>query len=190
MENEILEAIEKDVQEQADLVIEQINTEIDSLRNEEIKSFKEGLAKEQDTYLEKELNDLRVLSITQASRAKLKTKHDLLELRQTLVTEMLEAVKAKLLDFRKTSAYVSYLRKHIETIKENDGYFLVEENDKATLEKVLKDMKRQDEIKIGHFAIGGVKYIAESAHIEYDFSLDTRFLEASEWFMNNSGFTI
>ena len=190
MENEILEAIEKDVKEQADLVIDQINMEIDSLHSEEIKSFKEGLVKEQDTYLEKELNDLRVLSVTQASRAKLKTKHDLLELRQKLVGEMLSQVRAKLIDFTKTDEYKAYLLKHIKTIKEKDGYFLVNESDRTFLEEVLQDLKRQDEIKIGHMLIGGVKYIAENSHVEYDFSLDTRFEEASEWFMNNSGFTI
>lgn len=190
MENEILKAIEEDVKEQADLVIGQINDEIDSLHNEEIKSFKEGLAKEQETYLEKELNDLRVLSITQASRAKLKTKHDLLELRQKLVGEMLEEVEAKLKDFSNTDEYKAYLLKNIKTIKESDGYFLVKKEEEKTLREVLKELKRNDEIKEGHFALGGVKYIATSAHVEYDFSLDTRFAEASEWFMNNSGFTI
>ena len=66
MKKEIIENIKRDVEDQANLVINQIGNEISALYNNEIENFKEGLKKEQDTFLEKELNDLRVLSVTES----------------------------------------------------------------------------------------------------------------------------
>ena len=60
MKKEIIENIKRDVEDQANLVINQIGNEISALYNNEIENFKEGLKKEQDTFLEKELNDFLV----------------------------------------------------------------------------------------------------------------------------------
>ena len=51
MENEILNGIVKDVEEQVGLVIDQINYEIAQMHDEQITLFKEGLQKEQETFL-------------------------------------------------------------------------------------------------------------------------------------------
>ena len=61
-------------------------------KEDQIKSFKLGLKKETDTYLEKELNELRILKVTKASGAKLKTKRDLLSLRTKMVDQLFNEV--------------------------------------------------------------------------------------------------
>ena len=93
MENEVIKNIKDDIKEQAQLVIDQIEYEISMLHDDELAHYKAGLKKEQDTYLEKELNDLEVLAVTEASRQKMDTKRKLLSLREELVSQLFDDVK-------------------------------------------------------------------------------------------------
>lgn len=190
MEKEVLDLIKNDVNEQSKLVIDEINYEINKLHDEQINHFKDGLLKERDTYLEKELNDLKVFAVTQASKAKLATKHKLLNLRQELVNSLFNEVEEELIDFTKTKDYQNYIENKLSQIKINDGYLICKEEDIKLINQILKDNKINVDIKKGYLKIGGFKYISITEGIEYDYSLDTNFSEEKEWFVNNSLFTI
>ena len=190
MGKDILEIITNDVEEQANLVIDQINREIEQLHNEQITYFEEGLKKEQETYLEKELNDLRVFSVTECSRAKLQTKRDLLNLRQDLVNSLFGDVKKRLLAFVASKDYEKYITTKLNSITVDGGKIYCKEEDFALVKKVLKSLKLEAEIVKDYLEIGGLKYVNKAENLEYDFTLDNAFEEQTEWFINSSGFTI
>lgn len=190
MGRDILEIITNDVEEQANLVIDQINREIEQMHDEQITYFEEGLKKEQETYLEKELNDLRVFSVTECSRAKLQTKRDLLNLRQDLVNSLFGDVKVKLKAFVASKDYENYITKKLNSINVDGGKIYCKEEDNKIMKKVIKALGLDVEIVKDYLEIGGFKYVNKNADLEYDFTLDTAFEEQTEWFVNSSGFTI
>ena len=90
-EDDLLKAIDQDVRLHAEIVTKRVNEETDSLMEDQIGFYKEGLKKETDTYLESELNDLRLYAATEASRAKMDTKKKLLEMRTSLSEDLMHA---------------------------------------------------------------------------------------------------
>ena len=82
-EEKILKEIDRDVSSNAGLVQSLVEGETKSLRDDQIAFYKEALKKETDTYLEKELSDLRLYAATKSSRDKMNTKKKLLSLRQS-----------------------------------------------------------------------------------------------------------
>lgn len=189
MENEILNGIVKDVEEQVGLVIDQINYEIAQMHDEQITLFKEGLQKEQETYLDKELDDLKMLAVTKSSKAKLKTKRDLLALREEMVEALFTDLKLKLDDFVNSDDYAKMIAKNLEELEVDGGTLVIREEDKHLYEKFLKN--HQDvKCEVSRFKFGGFRYVTEKRDAEYDFSLDSRYDEQISWFKDNSGFTL
>lgn len=186
MENEVIKNIKDDITDQAELVIGQIEYEISRLHDDEVAHFKEGLKKEQDTYLEKELNDLEVFSVTEASRQKMDTKRKLLSLRESLVEELFKSVEDKLIAFTKTEDYKDYIKEKLALVPFDGGVIYCDEKDVDLIRANVKDVK----IKKRYFKIGGFTYISKSQDSEYDYSLDTSFKTQTEWFISHSGFTI
>ena len=189
-ENTILKIITDDVNEQAALVINQIDKEVSMTKEDQIKSFKLGLKKETDTYLEKELNELRILKVTKASGAKLKTKRDLLSLRTKMVDQLFNEVLTRLHDFVNSDKYEKFLTDKVNTLNVSDGYFLVRATDEALFKKILKELKLNNEVKIANYQIGGFCYVDSKRGEEYDLTLDNSFKQQQVWFQNNSGLTI
>lgn len=191
-EKEVLQLIEEDIQEQENLVIDQINNEIVTMEEDQIGFFKQGLKKEIETYKEKELNELKLFAATQASQNKLKTKRDLLHLRQDLVNELFATVKSKLVLFVESTDYVIYLEKKLNeiNIENNEGYFEVNEKDVVRFKELLKKHNYSCDVQPSLIQIGGFKYINSGSGYEVDYSLDTSLKNQIQWFQNNSGFTI
>lgn len=191
-ENEALQIIEADIQEQADLVIDQINFEIKHLEENQIGFFKEGLKKEVETYKEKELNNLRLFAATQASQNKLKTKRDLLYLRQQLVDKLFAEVKTQLEAFVASKEYTAYLEKKFDQIDiiESTGVFLVREQDMVIMSDLLKTKGCGCQLKTDLIQLGGFRYVDVEQGFEIDSTLDFKLKNEITWFQNNSGFTI
>ena len=188
MENEVIKNIKDDIKEQAQLVIDQIEYESSTFHDDELAHYKAGLKKEQDTYLEKELNDLEVLAVTEASRQKMDTKRKLLSLREELVSQLFDDVKKRLIAFTKTKDYEEYLKEKMASIPFDGGVIYARTED---IDLIKKELKAKDvEVKEAYFEIGGLTYISKSQDTEYDLSLDTNFKSQTEWFIDHSGFTI
>lgn len=191
-ENEALQIIEKDIQEQVDLVIDQINYEIKNMEEDQISFFKEGLKKEVETYKEKELNDLRLFAATQASQNKLKTKRDLLQLRQQYVDKLFDEVKAKLEAFVSSKDYKNFLEKKVNSLNETHetGLFEVRAQDVALMKEILQAKGINCKVQETFIQLGGFRYVDLEHGFEIDNTLDFSLRNELTWFQNNSGFTI
>lgn len=69
-EKKILDAIYKDVQAESQLVLEELNSEVEKMHNEQLSIFKKSLEKETEHYCEKEINDLRIAAANKKSQVK------------------------------------------------------------------------------------------------------------------------
>ncbi len=190
-EEKILKEIDRDVSSNAELVQSLVEGETKSLRDDQIAFYKEALKKETDTYLEKELSDLRLYAATKSSRDKMNTKKKLLSLRQSLADKLFADVKSDLVAFVKTDAYKTYLSDHLDKIDVTEkGYFLCRREDMKLLESLLKEKGFHNEIHPEYLEIGGFLYRDRAFQIEYSCSLDERLADQIEWFRNHSGFKV
>ena len=190
-EEKILNKIEEDIDSQSRLVSDAIEQEIATMRADQIDFFKEGLKKETDTYLEKELSDLRVYAAMKASQDKLKSKKALLSLRHQYAQEIEDTAEQKLKDFTASADYRGYLETALKQVTvSKDGYFLVKEADTALMKDILSKQGLNNEVKTRYFAIGGFLYVDEAQHLEYSCDLSERLRDATDWFHGHSGFSI
>ena len=180
--------IKSDVADQAKLVIDQIRYEIDMLHDEEVDDFMTVLAREQATYLEKELSGLEVFAVSEESRLKMEGKRKLLALREDLVSDLFAEVEKDLIAFRDSAAYSDYLTRKLKEAPLDEGTIYCRKEDIETIRSFIKDEKVTIEQR--WFKLGGFSYIPKDGDCEYDYSLDGTFKEQVKWFVDHSGFTI
>ncbi len=190
-EKKILEAIKADVRANADLVEERVNAETKAMQEDQIEFFRKGLEKENETYLEGELQDLRQYAATKSSTDRMNTRKQLLELRHQLVSELFDEVRSDLKAFTETPAYEEYLRKNIKQLKTTgSGYFVVRVQDEALMKKILKEEGLSNPLKAVYMPIGGFQYVDADARMEYTCMLKDRLQDAEQWFREHSGFNL
>lgn len=190
-EKKILEAIKADVRANADLVEERVNAETKAMQEDQIEFFRKGLEKENETYLEGELQDLRQYAATKSSTDRMNTRKQLLELRQQLVSELFDEVRSDLKAFTKTPAYEEYLRKNVKQLKTTpSGYFVVCVQDEALMKKILEEEGLANPLKAVYMPIGGFQYVDADARMEYTCMLKDRLQDAEQWFREHSGFNL
>lgn len=181
-----------DVNGQASLVIDQINHEIKMFKEDELDHFKLTITKEIEAYYHAELNELRLETASLISQIQLKTKRELLKVRQELAIQLFNDVKERLETFVASLRYRDFL---INKIKQsghdfNQGYFEVRKKDVALFESILEELKLKATVKEGMISIGGFIYVNEKEQILIDGTIDTSLNEQQNWFQNHSGFIV
>ena len=190
-EEKILREIESDVNSNAELIKAMVEGETAALREDQISFFKESLKKETETYLEKELSDLRLYAATKSSRDKMNTKKNLLALRQNLADELFADVRNDLEKFTASSDYSVYLEKNLAHCDVTEkGIFLCRPEHCNLMKKVLAKAGLHNEVKEKYLGIGGFLYQDVQQGIEYSCVLEERLHDQIEWFRNHSGFRI
>lgn len=190
-EMKILEAIKADVRANADLVEQRVSAETKALQEDQIRFFKKGLEKENETYLEGELQDLRLYAAVKSSCGRLETRKQLLELRGRLAEELFQKVYEDLQVFMQSTAYIEYLRYHLGKITPTStGIFMVREQDIKAMQELLQEAGYHNPVQKAYFSLGGFQYMDVDARMEYSCLLKERFDEAKEWFRENSGFRL
>lgn len=181
-----------DVNEQANLVINQINEEIRQFKEEEMDYFKLTLSKEVEAYLHAELNELKLDTATLISQIQLKTKRDLLKVRQELAKDLFDEVNKRLSDFTKSDKYHDYLVNRIKkySFDFNEGVFEVSKKDIELFKSILLELGFKSQIKESLISVGGFIYTNQKELLQVDETIDSMLLEQKDWFQNNSGFIL
>ncbi len=190
-EEKILNAIQEDVRANARLVQEEVEKEAANREADQLSFYQEGLKKQTDTYLEKELSDLRLYAAAKASRDKLAAKKELLALRQKLEDELFAQTAGDLQAFLDTEEYDRYLARQLDTLPVNgSGVFLVRAADQQRFQALLKQKGRQAEVQTAVLPLGGFRYRDEANGVEYSCDLARRLEEQRDWFHSHSGFHV
>lgn len=181
MSFEMIEILKKDIDEQAQLEIDQINFEMKMIHDDEIDSFKHQLIRETELHLSKEMNRLILEETSLKTRMDLEIKNRIIAYRNGLVQTIRKELEQKLQHFVASPAYQEFLVKKLNNITE--GKIFCREEDKEFLQS-----KTNLPIEIRKFQFGGLINLTEN--VEYDYSLDTAFKEQMNYFIAHSKFVV
>jgi len=186
--------IEDDVNANADLLIERINSEIQYIKDKEIAAFKAELHDKIEEYKENELGALRAKVASAQSQAKINSQRSLLKLRQELVGSLFDKVKVKIANFTNNKEdYRQYLVAKIQqnAVNYETGFFTVRNVDLPILKEILSELQINSEIKTDEsIEFGGFKFHSLKENILIDETLDSSLNDQKAWFQNESGFII
>jgi len=189
---EKLLSIEEDVDDKANLLIERIHHEIKLIKDQQIEEYRKELQNEIESYKQNELDDLATKTKTEISQTRLKTKRKLLELRSSLVSDIYEEAKSKIIEFVESDNYFEYLDSKLDLVdlKNEDAVILVNKKDLKVIKSLLAKKSSDLMVKVSSFKFGGFIYQSKKDAFLADYTLDTKFEEAKDWFIANSGFII
>lgn len=190
-EKKILDAIYKDVQAESQLVLEELNSEVEKMHNEQLSIFKKSLEKETEHYCEKEINDLRIAAANKKSQVKFDYMQQLLNIRLQYIKEILNEVEKELQEFVKSAKYEQYLSENLkQTPVKESGYFVVRKEDVKLMQSLLDEKGWHNKIQVAYFQFGGYCYIDEKQGLEYSCDLKEKLEDSLEWFKSHSGFIL
>lgn len=189
-EDKILDTIEKDMSDNANMVIDVVTNEIEAMRASQLGLYEAGLKKETETFLEKELSDLTLQATTTASRDRLKMRRELLDTRTRMMDEIILEVRKNIAEFVDSNEYKNYLNKHLDAIHIANGYFEVRKEDCELMKDLLAKRNLQNEVRLTHFDLGGFHYVDEERRLEYSCDFNEKIEEAREYFRAKSNFKL
>lgn len=190
-EQKLLDTIDADIRSNADLVTDLVKQETENLRNDQVTYFQAGLKKETDTYLEKELSDLRLYTATKSSTAKLDTKKKLLNKRMELTNELFSNVKEEVKKFADSADYKNYLLTNLKKAPvTTSGYFMIRKEDEALMKDCLSSCGFNNEMETAYLPLGGFRYVDQANRVEFSCDLNEKAEEEFQWFRDHSGFQV
>lgn len=192
-EEKIISEIQNDLNGSAQIILDQIAEEIKEMKEKQLKFFQIGLQKETDTYLERELSELRQYAKTKASQDSLKAKHELLHLRQQMTKDIFDRVNDNLVQFTKSDQYEAYLKENLQKVTfHQDTYIECRQDDVEMISKLVQQLFGVDSytIKPKFFEIGGFHYVDLNNKYQFSCDLSEKLNEAKQWFYHHSGFDL
>lgn len=172
-----------------------INDETEFIKNQRTEAFEKDAQARCKSNIKYETARIRSDKNKSVSLAKEEAKKELSSLRNELTQKVFSAAKEQIKSFTDSDKYLEYLVKSVEEIykdaSESTVYYLSEKDLKHAddIKKALKNDSLTFE-KSREIVLGGVKAHDKESGCLYDNSLDVKFDEQKEWFIENSGLKI
>lgn len=173
----------------------EINEETEFIKKQRTEAFEKDAQARCESNIKYETARIRSEKNKSVSFAKEEAKKELSALRQELTEKVFLSATEQIENFTDSDKYLEYLVKSVEEIykdaSENTVYYLSEKDFKHTdeIKKALKNDNVTFE-KSQEIVLGGVKAHDKDSGCLYDNSLDVKFDEQKEWFIENSGLKI
>lgn len=172
-----------------------INEETEFIKNQRTDAFEKDAEARCDSYIKYETSRIKSEKNKAVSTAEEEAKKELSALRNELTQKVFSSAVQQIESFTDSSEYVEYLVKSVKEIyknaSENTVYYLSEKDLKH--EADIKKALLNDNLKFlrsNEIVLGGVKAHDKDSGCLYDNSLDVKFEEQKEWFLENSGLKI
>ena len=174
---------------------QQIQNDIETVRDEELKKAEANGKKMAREYITKEYSAVKTAVTGQYAVKNLEAQGKVYKKREEITNSVFEKAFAKLKDFTSTPQYKDLLIKSAKEIadifKENSCVIFISENDN----KFAQDIKAQfsGEVTVENdvaIKIGGIKGFCKDLKIVADNTLDSKLNSQKDWFTENSGLKV
>ncbi len=182
-----LKAINKYAAEQR----KEIKTRAEEFRKYELQKAEAEVLRDAYFLIQREMAQMKKNIANEVSKLELEKRKEIFAKRQSIMDEVLQKAKSKILDFTKTPEYVELLKKYAESIskilKKSGTILYVCERDEK-----LKDVIREAYGKIcrvevdDKIKIGGIIAVNSVMSLIIDETLDSKLEEQKSWFEENS----
>lgn len=174
---------------------QQIQNDIETVREEELKKAEANGKKMAREYITKEYSAVKTAVTGQYAVKNLEAQGKVYQKREEITNSVFEKAFKKLKDFTSTPQYKDLLIKSAKEIadifKENSCVIFISENDN----KFAQDIKAQfsGEVTVENdvaIKIGGIKGFCKDLKIVADNTLDSKLNSQKDWFTENSGLKV
>ena len=174
---------------------QQIQNDIETVRDEELKKAEANGKKMAREYITKEYSAVKTAVTGQYAVKNLEAQGKVYQKREEITNSVFEKAFKKLKDFTSTPRYKDLLIKSAKEIadifKENSCVIFISENDN----KFAQDIKAQfsGEVTVENdvaIKIGGIKGFCKDLKIVADNTLDSKLNSQKDWFTENSGLKV
>ena len=174
---------------------QQIQNDIETVRDEELKKAEANGKKMAKDFIAKEYSAVKTAVTGQYAVKNLEAQGKVYKKREEITNSVFEKAFAKLKDFTSTPQYKDLLIKSAKEIadifKENSCVIFISENDN----KFAQDIKAQfsGEVTVENdvaIKIGGIKGFCKDLKIVADNTLDSKLNSQKDWFTENSGLKV
>ena len=174
---------------------QQIQNDIETVREEELKKAEANGKKMAKDFITKEYSAVKTAVTGQYAVKNLEAQGKVYQKREEITNSVFEKAFKKLKDFTSTPRYKDLLIKSAKEIadifKENSCVIFISENDN----KFAQDIKAQfsGEVTVENdvaIKIGGIKGFCKDLKIVADNTLDSKLNSQKDWFTENSGLKV
>ena len=174
---------------------QQIQNDIETVRDEELKKAEANGKKMARDFIAKEYSAVKTAVTGQYAVKNLEAQGKVYQKREEITNSVFEKSFKKLKDFTSTPQYKDLLIKSAKEIadifKENSCVIFISENDN----KFAQDIKAQfsGEVTVENdvaIKIGGIKGFCKDLKIVADNTLDSKLNSQKDWFTENSGLKV
>lgn len=174
---------------------QQIQNDIETVRDEELKKAEANGKKMAKDFIAKEYSAVKTAVTGQYAVKNLEAQGKVYQKREEITNSVFEKAFKKLKDFTSTPRYKDLLIKSAKEIadifKENSCVIFISENDN----KFAQDIKAQfsGEVTVENdvaIKIGGIKGFCKDLKIVADNTLDSKLNSQKDWFTENSGLKV
>ena len=174
---------------------QQIQNDIETVREEELKKAEANGKKMARDFIAKEYSAVKTAVTGQYAVKNLEAQGKVYQKREEITNSVFEKAFKKLKDFTSTPRYKDLLIKSAKEIadifKENSCVIFISENDN----KFAQDIKAQfsGEVTVENdvaIKIGGIKGFCKDLKIVADNTLDSKLNSQKDWFTENSGLKV
>ena len=174
---------------------QQIQNDIETVRDEELKKAEANGKKMAREYITKEYSAVKTAVTGQYAVKNLEAQGKVYQKREEITNSVFEKAFKKLKDFTSTPQYKDLLIKSAKEIadifKENSCVIFISENDNKFAQDIMAQFSGEVTVENDvAIKIGGIKGFCKDLKIVADNTLDSKLNSQKDWFTENSGLKV
>lgn len=186
-----LKAINKYAAEQR----KEIKTRAEEFRRFELQKAEAEVLKDAYFLIQKEMAQMKKGISSEVSKLEMEKRKELFAKRQTIMNEVFEKAKIKLLEFTQTQDYNELMKKYVSMVsnvlKKSGTVLYICKRDEHMADELLEAFGKSCKVEVSdEIKIGGVMAVNQSMSMIIDETIDSKLEDQKEWFAENSKLNI
>lgn len=189
--NSFLDTIEKYAEERK----RRIKQEVEAFREEQLRRANDEGTEAAYSFIQREKNEYNSLLAKELSLKETAVKHELFKKRQRMVDSIFDEARKRIVSYTESNRYSQYMNTAANNLREfvngRRVVIYISPKDSGYEEDIRKIFSGNCEILYDNsIELGGIRCCCEELSIIADETLDSKFADRKNWFVDNSKFII
>lgn len=189
--NSFLDTIEKYAEERKS----RIKQEVEAFREEQLRRANDEGTEAAYSFIQKEKTEYNSFLAKELSLKETAVKHELFKKRQRMVDSIFDEARERIVSYTESNKYSQYMNTAANKLREfvngRRAVIYISPKDSGYEEDIRKLFSGNCEVLCDNsIELGGIRCCCEELSIIADETLDSKFADRKNWFVNNSKFII